>query len=647
VLVVDDSALVREAARVALAAMPGWEVLLADCGEEALALAESVRPDAILLDVVMPGMDGLAVAEQLQARGLARTSSVVFLTGMDELEEWQTGVVAAGVIAKPFANAAVRSGRRAAADRPGATLQVVWDRHRDEVLDQVSVIERAQAALSAGQLDEPLRLQAKRAAHMLAGSVGMFGFMRASALARELELELANAAFAEPDKVAQLAAGLRSELEGETETGGRRRTDDPGQELPLVLIVDHDADLRERIRAACTARDMECAAASDAPSARMLITRRRPAAVLLGLTGSAQELTDAYALLSELSATQPDVPVVVLTGSGAFTDRVEAARRGSRAFLPKSLQPEEVLGAVEQLLRGERLEATRVLVVDDDPMILEAMSVLLGPHGIEISTLADPNQFWTALEETEPELVILDLDMPGVNGEELCRTVRNDPRWSSVAVIFITASTDAATVELVFNAGADDYVPKPIVEAELVTRVSNRLERVRLLRAQAETDGLTGLCNRVTSEQRLKQLLTLRDRLGEALSVALLDLDRFKQINDTWGHAVGDQVLRRLGECLRREFRGNDVVGRWGGEEFVIGMFGMNGDDARKRIAEMLERFSGEAFEAPDGAFHVTFSAGVAEHGRDGADLEALCEVADRALYGAKAAGRARVVVAA
>jgi CheY-like chemotaxis protein len=103
VLVVDDSALVREAARVALAAMPGWEVLLADCGEEALALAESVRPDAILLDVVMPGMDGLAVAEQLQARGLARTSSVVFLTGMHELEERQASLPAVGVIAKPFA----------------------------------------------------------------------------------------------------------------------------------------------------------------------------------------------------------------------------------------------------------------------------------------------------------------------------------------------------------------------------------------------------------------------------------------------------------------------------------------------------------------------------------------------------------------
>src|SRR5207253_2916924 len=141
------------------------------------------------------------------------------------------------------------------------------------------------------------------------------------------------------------------------------------------------------------------------------------------------------------------------------------------------------------------------------------------------TTLADPGRFWAALEEVEPELLILDLDMPGVNGVELCRTVRNDPRWSGLAVMFITASTGAESVELLFNAGADDYVAKPIVGPELVRRVSNRLERVRLLRAQAELDGLTGLLNRVTSEQRLAHLLSLGDRFKDGVALAMIDVD--------------------------------------------------------------------------------------------------------------------------
>jgi diguanylate cyclase (GGDEF)-like protein len=169
---------------------------------------------------------------------------------------------------------------------------------------------------------------------------------------------------------------------------------------------------------------------------------------------------------------------------------------------------------------------------------------------------------------------------------------------------------------------------------------------LRLHRAQAETDGLTGLCNRVTSEKELQKLAELSNRFGTPLSLALLDVDRFKSVNDTYGHAAGDAVLRSLGEYLRREFRGSDVIGRWGGEEFVIGMYGMSREDAVARLAGMLERFRGEEFQGSEGTFSVTFSAGVAEYAVDGTLIDALCESADEALYRAKQAGRARVLAA-
>ena len=205
-----------------------------------------------------------------------------------------------------------------------------------------------------------------------------------------------------------------------------------------------------------------------------------------------------------------------------------------------------------------------------------------------------------------PELLILDVDMPVINGPELCRTVRNDPRWSGLAVIFATARTDAATIEEVFDSGADDYVPKPIVGPELVNRVANRLERVRLYRAQAETDYLTGLANRSKADEGLAALAALSDRFSEPLAVAMLDLDGFKLVNDRHGHAVGDSVLRRLGEHLRRDFRGNDVVGRWGGEEFIVGMYGMT-RRTRNGYGDAA-RFGEEEFQGSDGALRVSFS---------------------------------------
>ncbi len=243
-------------------------------------------------------------------------------------------------------------------------------------------------------------------------------------------------------------------------------------------------------------------------------------------------------------------------------------------------------------------------------------------------------------------MLILDVDMPGVNGPELCRTVRNDPRWSRLAVIFATARTDAATVEEVFNAGADDYIAKPIVGPELVSRVANRLERVRLYRTHAETDYLTGLANRAKSDEGLAQLAALADRFSEPLSVAMLDIDSFKLVNDRHGHAMGDSVLRRLGEHLRRDFRGNDVVGRWGGEEFIIGMYGMTRQNGVKRLTDTLKRFGEEEFTGSQGTLRVSFSAGVAEYPLDGPDQHAVSRAADQALYRAKATGRARVLAA-
>jgi diguanylate cyclase (GGDEF)-like protein len=525
-------------------------------------------------------------------------------------------------------------------------LRAIWQKHRAGALERVGVIERAVRALTAADLDEQLRVEAHRTAHSLIGSVGTFGFIRACEAARELELELADPNPERAPEMSRLIAGIYSELQGEALASQGARRIEPADDL-RVLVVDDDHELCERIAAEAALRGVHCDTAASPQEARdALCAERPPTIVLLDLTFPLDGMTDAYTLLSELSAATPPIPVLVLTGTGAFTDRVEAARRGSRAFLPKSLLPTEVLDAVEQFLARDRLAATRVLVVDDDPGVLDATRVLLEPLDLQVSTLADPLRFWEKLEEVAPELLILDVDMPNVNGPELCRTVRNDPRWSGIAVIFATSHTDTATVAEVFGAGADDYVAKPIVGPELLGRVANRLERIRLYRAQAETDYLTGLANRAKAVRDLAQLAALAGRFSEPLSVAMLDLDRFKLVNDRHGHAAGDRVLRGLGEHLRRDFRGNDIVGRWGGEEFIVGMYGMTRKHGVRRLAETLERFGEEEFTGEHGTLRTSFSAGVAEYPLDGPDLKTVLRAADKALYRAKAGGRARVMEA-
>ena len=207
--------------------------------------------------------------------------------------------------------------------------------------------------------------------------------------------------------------------------------------------------------------------------------------------------------------------------------------------MERSLGAERAIEAVTAFLHRADERQTRVLMVDDDPTVLDVVAALLERDGLAVHKLVEPQRFWEVLEETAPDLLILDFDMPEITGPELCRVVRSDARWSNLPVIFLTSRRDPDSVEAVFSAGADDYLSKPVVEAELRTRVRNRLERLQLYRSMAETDPLTDVNNRRRSTQALEQFERLADRFGQPFSLALLDLDHFKQVNDTHGHAAG------------------------------------------------------------------------------------------------------------
>lgn len=570
------------------------------------------------------------------------------------------------------------AGGGGAAPAPGAlpaAVAAVWLKYRDQVLGRVDVLESAALSLLEGKLDREGRRAAEREAHKLAGSVGTFGFAEGSRLARQAETMLAGPnppGQAEALLLADLAVALRRELTApapspaqpvpsaapaeaaeaaESMEAGRQgrgaaaaeSTASPAEaEGPVLLIVDEDRDTADRLAMEASARGFRPTVAHGGPEARAALKHTQPDAALLDIS-----VQGGMELLRALSDRFPPVPAVVFTRSDAFTDRVEVARLGGRGFLRKPLAPARAIDVVEPLLRSDAPRQAAVLAVDDDPAVLEAVRFVLEPHGVRVDTLGEPERFWEALEASAPDVVLLDVDMPRVNGLELCRVLRNDPRWKSVPVVFLTSRTDPTTVQEVFAAGADDFVGKPFVGPELGARIHNRLERVRMQRALAETDVLTGVLNRRGSEEVLERFLRLAAGQGDPLAVGVVDLDCFKGVNDRCGHAVGDEVLARVARVLQKRFRAEDVVARWGGEEFVVGMYGMDKADGVQRLAEALEVMREEPFTAPGGEpFRVTFSAGVSEFATDGRDLQTLYRAADAAMYMAKQAGRDRVLPA-
>jgi len=275
--------------------------------------------------------------------------------------------------------------------------------------------------------------------------------------------------------------------------------------------------------------------------------------------------------------------------------------------------------------------------------------------GHECLTAADGNEAWDLYRAEGADVIISDWLMPGIEGPELCRLVRAHPGPYTYFVL-LTAFGDRSHALEGMQAGADDYLAKSLdvddlnlrlVAAERVSALHKRLaEQDARLRALAEVDQLTQLANRHKSTEALTHLLGLARRQHTPFSLVVLDVDHFKQVNDRFGHATGDDVLRRFSAILRHSFRDEDVVARWGGEEFVVGMYAMGSGDAVTRLYRVLDTVRHEPFAHNGQSFQVTFSAGVAEFPRHGLDLQSLYHASDEALYTAKDAGRARVFAA-
>ena len=344
-----------------------------------------------------------------------------------------------------------------------------------------------------------------------------------------------------------------------------------------------------------------------------------------------QELRVAIAKVRQMITPEPQISV-----SGAVPEQVP----GQISEISEGLSA----GAKLQTQDPEAKPAAKLLIVDDDPAMLTLLQGLLSNWGFQIRLLSDPQQFWQTLEQFNPDLVILDIEMPHFSGFDLCQALRDQPQWSDLPVLFLSAHTEADAIQRVFAIGADDYIRKPIVAAELVARIMTWLARARSRRTQTEIDLLTGVANRSKSTQDLTRLLGLAERYRQPLSLIAIDFDNFKRVNTDYGHAMGDRLLRRFGACLRTTFRDKDVIARWGGEEFIVGLYGVDRAKSNQQLDSLLLAWQRACNVNEDDRLQISFSAGIAVYPQDATDLQALYQVADRALSQAKAAKRSLVL---
>ena len=381
-------------------------------------------------------------------------------------------------------------------------------------------------------------------------------------------------------------------------------------------------------------------ASTDAGELMEQVRRRpEPAAVLLGMKacGSARE---GRGLVERLRvAAGGTLPVIGISPVDDLAQRMLASQCGMDALLSQPLDFYGLMDRLDALLRFRDGDRLKVLVVPGGPSQAAYFTGVLEGAGMLVTTVEDPGALLESLDEASPDLLLIDADLPGIDGPSLAGAIRQIPRYSALSIVLMGQRPDP------LDHGGDDFLLKPVSPRELVRAVTARAARSRGMQALTGTDPLTGLLNQTRIKEELAKELARAARRRARLAVAMIDIDGFKSVNDTYGHPVGDQVIRSLARLLVQRMRSSDHIGRYGGEEFVIVMPDADLQDARRTVEEVRERFAAMMHATPRGDFRVTFSAGIAGYPDIARPLR-LVLAADRALYAAKRAGRDRTVVA-
>ncbi len=679
ILLVDSVSSFREEVALQLEGL-GYHAIETECGTDALAAVQGVAVDLVVIDNDLPDRTGLELIPEI--RKIDSRVRMLLIIDASEANPAEKRIAeksgVSRIIRGPISpHELVRQVARTLADRKFRSAEDPSIRPRppsanpmtrpgsDSPAGKKSVNEKVKEMRRAYQERLPEELEklkaalffarkegdiaaleeAHRLSHTLCGTSGTLGFDEISNLAGMMD------------------SALKKMIAGRAETWEEifrvfRRAETVPERLSLVisvephtnniatvLIADPDPEMLVAIskiahkrcidvKGATTLDELLKAAASGRVDGAIIDIHLSRSVPIVQMVESIHEIDG-----------MKELPVAMMSDDCSVENRVATTHAGASHFLSKPVNADELAGTVQHFIATRAKVVHRVLILDDDEPFRERVSLLLDEEGFQVSALGEPKEIMDALETVKPEVILLDVNMPEISGFDVCRMLRSSNRWKEIPILFLTAETDPRDRLECFRAGGDDYIRKPVIKEELLARIGVRLERIRLYKEKADRDPLTTLPTRRAFIEAFKIRIAEGLRYHRPASLCLMDIDRFKHVNDHYGHLTGDQVLATLGRLLGSRFRAVDIRGRWGGEEFTLVFYGEDRATSKMILSRVLEEFRQTVFQGEHGeSFHCTFSCGIAELPADGTSEDELFRVADERLYKAKDAGRNQIV---
>ena len=418
-----------------------------------------------------------------------------------------------------------------------------------------------------------------------------------------------------------------------------------GKELKTIYLCEDDFFQRQTLATQIGCFGFQVVSFGELQQMHDAVRNSPPDAIVMDLIFPERALGGAELMAEIQAGRESAIPTVFVSSQSDMISRLSAVRAGSSAYFTKPVNATELCATLSRLTSADRPDPYRIMIVDDDPHLAEMYATVLQEAGMITLTLNDPLQALGPLFEFKPDLILTDMYMPGCDGMELAKAIRQIGASFSIPIVYLSSETDSDKQFHAMRMGGDEFLTKPISSERLISAVAGRAERMKVIRSLMVRDGMTGLFNHSASKEHLEMGLAAARRHGTELCFAMIDLDKFKKVNDTYGHPVGDQVLITLARLLQQRLRKTDVVGRLGGEEFAVILPECDIATAVSLLDRLRESFAGISFPVGSETFSATFSCGIASFSRHG-EAEALCKSADEALYEAKNGGRNRVVAA-
>lgn len=535
-------------------------------------------------------------------------------------------------------------------------LRQLQDKYLSQLPNQINALNTAWLAVVHDKRQAALDTL-RQLAHNLSGSAGTFGFPTISDEARQLEdclrvlddihsLDETTQTFIAQSihRIANLSR-LAPDAHEEDEHFIAPLTpyNDTGKHL--IYVIEDDHLIAAEISSQLNYFGYQVQTLPDTDDALQAIKTRMPSAMLIDIQLPEGELagTDFAKLFDQYSTVH--VPVIFISARDDWQARLAAVQAKGSAYLTKPLDFNELVERLENVTSKDTPEPFKVLIVDDVEILAEHYAAVLSSSGMEVKTLSNLDQLLEQLSDFKPDLILMDVHMPQCSGLDAAKVIRQKDELLSVPIVFLSTETDPLKRLYAMALGGDDFLQKPIEDERLLAAVQSRATRFRKLRSYMINDGLTGLLNHVASKTLLDSEVARAQRQGDPLSFAMIDLDHFKAINDSYGHPAGDRVLKSMARMLKKRLRKSDLVGRYGGEEFAIILPQTDLKTAEALLNDVRQTFALITQQSPGSQFFCTLSAGVAQLRPDDT-ADRLISNADEALYQAKNSGRNTVCAA-